>query len=89
MADYQLNVLGLGETFLEHNYEKLKNVTQMIIQKIGKDEKIVDEVQIEKDSLPNKLRDVFNSGVNGLKEIKILYIEHGLRNNLTEIQIFN
>lgn len=89
MADYQLNVLGLGETILEMKDEKLKNVTQLVIQKIDKNNKPIDEVIIDRDSLPNKLCEVFDSGVSGLKEIKILYIKYGLRNDLTEIEIFN
>lgn len=89
MANYQLNVLGFGETILEMKNEQLKDVTQLVIQKIDKDNKPIDEVMVDKDSLPNKLCEVFDSGVSGLKEIKILYIKHGLRNDLSEIEIFN
>lgn len=89
MADYQLNVLGFGETILEMKNEQLKDVKQLIIQKIDKNNKPIDEVVVDRDSLPNKLCEVFDSGVSGLKEIKILYIKYGLRNDLTEIEIFN
>ena len=54
-----------------------------------KNNKPIDEVVVDRDSLPNKLCEVFDSGVSGLKEIKILYIKYGLRNDLTEIEIFN
>ena len=85
---YQFNVLGLGETFLENNKKQLEFVTQIIIQEIDKNETLVNEHVIEKYALPTKLLEIFDNGVSHLKEIKILYVEHGLRCFLTEIEIF-
>lgn len=86
--DYQINVLGLGETFLENNTERLKNVSQLVLQEIDKNDKLVGENIIEKDSLPIRMMELFDKGVSHLKVIKIYYIEHGLRYYLTEIEIF-
>ena len=86
--NYQYNVLGLGEAFLEKNASLLLNVKQMVIQEIDRDNKLVNEHIFNKDELPIKLLEIFDNGVSHLKEIKIVYIEHGLRQNLTEIEIF-
>lgn len=86
--NYQYNVLGLGEAFLENNARLLLNVKQMVIQEIDRDNKLVNEHIFNKDELPIKLLEIFDNGVSHLKEIKIVYIEHGLRQNLTEIEIF-
>lgn len=86
--NYQYNVLGLGEAFLENNASLLLNVKQMVIQEIDRDNKLVNEHIFNKDELPIKLLEIFDNGVSHLKEIKIVYIEHGLRQNLTEIEIF-
>lgn len=86
--NYQYNVLGLGEAFLENNSRLLLNVKQMVIQEIDRDNKLVNEHIFNKDELPIKLLEIFDNGVSHLKEIKIVYIEHGLRQNLTEIEIF-
>ena len=86
--NYQYNVLGLGEAFLENNARLLLNVKQMVIQEIDRDNKLVNEHIFNKDELPIKLLEIFDNGVSHLKEIKIVYIENGLRQNLTEIEIF-
>ena len=86
--DYQYNVLGLGEVFLENNAEELKNVSQMIIQEITKEDVLIDEHSIQKESLPTELLKVFDKGVSHLKEIKIYYIINGLRQYLTSIEIY-
>lgn len=88
--DYQLsvNVYALGEAFLVNNTERLKYVSQLVVQNIGKDDSIVDEQIIDMHTLPNKLCEVFDKGVNDLKSIDIFYIEHGLRYFLTDIKIF-
>lgn len=93
MADYQLkiNTLSLGETYLERYADLLKNSNQLIIEKVNKEDIIVDSILFDKEMLPNKLFDIFENKSNdltSLKKIKILYIEHGLKNDLTEIQIF-
>ena len=85
---YQFNVLGLGETFLENNKKKLEFVTQLIVQETDKNGILVNEHSIEKESLPTKLLEIFDRGVSHLNNIKVLYIEHGLRSFLTEIEIF-
>ena len=86
--NYQYNVLGLGEAFLENYANRLVDVKQMIIQEIDKNGKLIDEHTFEKDALPIKLLEVFDKGVSHLKEIRICCIEHGLRQHLTEIEIF-
>lgn len=86
--DYQYNVLGLGEAFLENNKSKLEKVTQLLIQEEDKNGKLVNENTIDKYSLPTKLLELFDRGVSHLKYIKIYYIEHGLRQFLTDIEIF-
>lgn len=85
--NYQYSVLGLGEAFLEQYANRLVDVKQMIIQEIDKNGKLVDEHIFEKDALPTKLLSVFDKGVYHLKEIRICCIEHGLRLQLTEIEI--
>ena len=86
--NYQFNVLGLGETFLENNKKKLEFVTQLVVQETDKNGTLVNEHSIEKEALPTKLLEIFDKGVSHLKCIKVLYIEHGLRSFLTEIEIF-
>lgn len=86
--DYQYNVLGLGEVFLENNKVLLEKVTQMVIQEVDKSKKIVDEHIFEKENLPNELLKIFDRGTSHLSEINIYYIGDGLRQYLTNIEIF-
>lgn len=88
--DYQLkvNTISLGETFLAINANKLKDVKEMIIEKVDKNEKVSDSVTFEKEFLPSVLSEIFNEGVSEYKSIKIYYIEHNLKQYLTEIEIF-
>lgn len=86
--NYQYNVLGLAETLLENNKNKLEKVVQMVIQEIDKNDVLIGDHMFDRDELPNKLLEVFDKGVSNLKSIKIYYIEHGLRQFLTDIEIF-
>ena len=86
--DYQYNVLGLGEVFLDRYKDTLSLVTDIVIQQVDKNKEIVEEHTIFKENLPNELLKVFNNGVKGLSEIRICYIKDRLVNYLTSIEIF-
>jgi hypothetical protein len=87
-SDYQYNVLGLGEVFLDRYKETLSLVTDIVIQQVDKNKEIVEEHTIFKENLPNELLNVFNNGVKELSEIRICYIKDRLVNYLTSIEIF-
>lgn len=87
--DYQvkINVMALADTFLNNFKDKLVNVSELVIQKV-RDNNVIFEDVVDKDSFPSKLCDVFNNGVSDSDEIRIMYIECNIKNYLTEIKIF-
>ena len=85
--DCYINVIALSEVLLENNKSKLEFVSDLIIENVGKDDKIIKK-EIKKEDLTNELVKTFDGDVSSLKVINIKYIKNNTEINLSEINIF-
>lgn len=85
--NYVINIVGLCDSLLSMNKEKLKNIDDLLIEELDKNDVCIKSHNINKNELSKKIIEIFNDNVSSLKEISIYYYDNSIKQYLTGIEI--